>query len=158
KADESPIRDAGNDVQPEEQCDLEDAPIRECVTFPLNRAVDRFRIVTKVRAENVCPRILGLPIMPVLVDRERITRAAVSVGKIGIPFVVILVDLLVEDLREADGDRFEHAEAAIENVTLEVGIVQEVVRDTVDVPGNADRPDESKGNEHPPLQAGEGEK
>jgi hypothetical protein len=47
---------------------------------------------------------------------------------------MVLVNLLVEDLREADGDRLEHPEGTIERFAPEIGIVQKVVRNAVDVP------------------------
>ena len=61
------------------------------------------------------------------------------------------MNALVENLTEADGDRFQNAEQAIEQRPTEIRIVNEVVRNAVDVPGNANRVDESE-NEHGPKR------
>src|SRR6266478_620115 len=73
---------------------------------------------------------------------QRIASATVRIGQVGIALVMILMDLLVENLREADRHRLEDTEASIEDAAPEVWIVKEVVRDAVDVPRDADRPDE----------------
>ena len=59
---------------------------------------------------------------------------SVLIRQISVPLVMVLVNLLVEDLREADGDRLEHPEGTIERFAPEIGIVQKVVRNAVDVP------------------------
>src|SRR5207244_13549749 len=91
------------------------------------------------------------------VDRQRIARAAGRVGQIGVAFVMVLVDLLVKNLREADRHRLENAEGSIEHAALEIWIVQKVVRDAVDVPRDADRPDEAERNQRPPRESREGD-
>src|SRR5581483_12040416 len=73
-------------------------------------------------------------------------------------FVMVLMDLLVEDLRKADRDRLHNTEDAIQRRALEIRIVQKVVRDAVDVPRNADRPHEAERNQRPPWQLREKKK
>src|SRR5438128_2005089 len=113
EADEPPVRDSGRDVQRKKQDDLEDAPDCQRAALAADRAVDRFRVVTKVRKKNVGPQIFRLTVAAVFVDRQRIARAAARVGQISVAFVMVFVDLLVKDLREADRHRLENAEASI---------------------------------------------
>ena len=53
------------------------------------------------------------------------------------------VNALVKNLTESDGDRFENTEEPVEQRRSEIGIMDEVVGDAVDVPGNAHRIDEA---------------
>ena len=59
------------------------------------------------------------------------------------------VDAFIEDLAEADRDRLQDAEQSIQDRRTEIGIVNEVVGDAVDVPGDADGVDQTK-NDHDP--------
>ena len=60
------------------------------------------------------------------------------IGPIGVSLVVLHVNALVENLAEPNGDRFHDAEQAIQQRRAEIRIVNEVVGNAVDVPGNAD--------------------
>jgi hypothetical protein len=66
--------------------------------------------------------------------------------------VVAAVDGVVEGLREADGDGFEEGEGVVEWGEFEVGVVEEVVGDAVDVPGDADRINKPETDEPIPFQ------
>src|SRR5262249_34987085 len=57
------------------------------------------------------------------------------------------------NLAETDCDRFQDAEQTIEQWRTEVGIVNEIVRHAVDVPGNAHRIDKPKNQHHPKRHA-----
>lgn len=50
----------------------------------------------------------------------------------------------VKNLAETDRDRFQDAEQSIEQRRSEVGIMNEVVGNAIDVPGNAHRIDEAE--------------
>jgi len=65
------------------------------------------------------------------------------------------VNALVKNLAEANGDRFHDAEQAIQQRRTEIGIVNEVVRNAVDVPRNADRINETENQHHPERHAWE---
>ena len=95
--------------------------------------------------------MLGLAVVPVFVNRNPIDRLAVFVRAVGISLVMLHMDAFIENLTEADGDRFQNAEQAIKQRRTEIGIVNEVVGNAVDVPGNANRVDESK-DEHEPKR------
>src|SRR2546427_5754488 len=98
EADEPPVGDSGGDVQRQKQHDLEDAPSRETAALARNRTVNRFRVIAEKRKEDVCPQPLGHAVVPMFVNRERIASASAIVRKIGVSFVMILVDLLVKNL------------------------------------------------------------
>src|SRR5947207_1996133 len=95
--------------------------------------------------------MLRFTFVTVLVNRDPIDRLTVIVRPVGVPLVMLHVDAFVEDLAKADSDRFEDTEQAIEQRRTEVRIVNEIVGNTVDVPGNADRIDKTK-NEHDPKR------
>ena len=61
------------------------------------------------------------------------------------------MNAFVEDLAETDRDRFHDTEQTIEQWRTEVGIVNEIVRHAIDVPGNAYRIDETE-NYHDPKR------
>src|SRR5215831_4905633 len=63
--------------------------------------------------------------------------------------MMLHVNALVKNLPEANGDRFHDAEQTIQQRRPEIGIVNEVVRNAVDVPRNADRINKTK-NQHDP--------
>jgi hypothetical protein len=63
--------------------------------------------------------------------------------------VMLHVNALVKNLAEANGDLFHSAEQAIQQRRTEVGIVNEVVGNAVDVPRNADGINKTE-NQHDP--------
>src|SRR5256885_7986881 len=88
--------------------------------------------------EGITERMLRLTVVPMFVNRNPINRFAFFVRPIGVALVMLHVDAVVKDLAEPDADRFENAEEPVEDWPPEIGVVNEVVRDAVDVPGNAD--------------------
>ena len=82
--------------------------------------------------------MLGLAVVPVFVNRNPIDRLAVFVRSVGISLVMLHMDAFIENLTEADGDRFQNAEQAIKQRRTEIGIVNEVVGDAINVPRDAD--------------------
>ena len=67
------------------------------------------------------------------------------------------VNAVVKHLAKPDADRFENAEEPVQDGRPKIGVVNEVVRDAVDVPGNADRIDESENQHHPERRVREQE-
>ena len=61
------------------------------------------------------------------------------------------VNAFVKDLAKTNRDGFQNAKQTIEQRRTEIRIVNEVVRDAVDVPGNADRVDKTE-DEHDPKR------
>src|SRR6266567_5405066 len=65
------------------------------------------------------------------------------------------VDAFIEDLAEADRDRLQDAKQSIQQGRAKIGIVNEIVRNTVDVPGNADRVNKTEGQHSPKWETRE---
>ena len=98
--------------------------------------------------------MLGFTFVTVFVNRDPIDRLTVIVRPVGVSLVMLQVNAFVEDLAKADRDRFKDAEQAIEQRRTEVRIVNEVVGNAVDVPGNADRVDKTEDEHDPKRNAG----
>src|ERR1700730_10975632 len=96
--------------------------------------------------------MLGLAVVSMSINGNPIGRLAAVVGPVRVSFVMCDMNAVVKNLAESDGDRFQNAEQPIEQGKAEVGIVNEVVRDAVDVPGNAHRIDEAENGHHPKRQ------
>src|SRR4051812_12343033 len=62
---------------------------------------------------------------------------------------MLQVNAFIKHLAESDRDRFQDTEKTIEERGTEIGIVNEVVGNAVDVPGDAHRIDQSKDEHHP---------
>ena len=80
--------------------------------------------------------------MAVFVNGNPIGRLSFFIRPVGIALVMLHVDTVVENLAEPDADRFEDTKKAVQEWRPEIGVVNEIVRDAVDVPGNADRIDQ----------------
>ena len=72
------------------------------------------------------------------------------VWKIGVADVAPVMDVLVKHLRKAASHRLDDAEQAIKSARAEKRVVRKIVRNPVDVPGNADRIDQSQRDQQPP--------
>src|SRR5205814_9777169 len=114
---------------------------------------NRLGIFAEKAQESVFEGMLRFTFVTVLVNRDPIDRLTVIVRPVGVPLVMLHVDAFVEDLAKADSDRFEDTEQAIEQRRTEVRIVNEIVGNTVDVPGNADRIDKTENEHHPKRDA-----
>ena len=95
--------------------------------------------------------MLGFAVVAVLVNGDPIDGLTVPVRAVGIAFVMLHVNAFVENLAKAHCDRLQDAEQTIEKRRTEIWIVNEVVGDAVDVPGNAYRIDETE-NQHRPKR------
>jgi hypothetical protein len=90
-------------------------------------AVDRLRVVAEKTEEGVAPHTFRLAVVSVSVDGEPVDRPALFVLPVAVALVVLLVDALVELLRETDGDGLQPTECAIQNRRREVGVVEKIV-------------------------------
>ncbi len=88
--------------------------------------------------------------MPVPVNGERIDRIAVFVRSITVSLMMPVMENLVELLRKPDGHGKNPAEDPVKSAGFEVGIVNEVVGDAVDIPRDADGVDKAEDQENPP--------
>src|SRR5947207_3213241 len=61
------------------------------------------------------------------------------------------VDAFIKDLAEAEGDRLHDTEQSIQRRRTEIAIVNEVMRDAIDVPRDADGVDQTR-NDHDPKR------
>src|SRR5213075_2002691 len=107
--------------------------------------------------ERVSKRMFRLAIVTMFVNRDPIDGLAFLVRSVGVAFVVLHVDAVVENLTEPDADRFEDAEKPVQDRRPEIRVVNEVVRDAVDVPGNADRINEAEDQHYPERRVREEE-
>ena len=95
--------------------------------------------------------MFGFTVLAVFINRNPIDRLALFVRAVGVSLVMLHVNAFVENLAETDRDRFQDAEQTVEQRRTEIRIVNEVVGNAVDVPGNADRIDEAE-DEHDPKR------
>ena len=95
------------------------------------------------------------PIVAVFVNRNPIHRLSIFIGQVSVALVMLHVDAFIKDLAEADRDRLQDAEQAIQQRRTEIGIVNEVVGDAVDVPRDADGVDQTENDHHPERHARE---
>src|SRR6266700_8333073 len=65
------------------------------------------------------------------------------------------VDAFIEDLDEAERDRLQDAKQSIQQGRAKIRIVNEIVRNTVDVPGDADRVNKTEGQHSPKWETRE---
>ncbi len=96
-------------------------------------AADGGRVIAEEGQKRVAPDVLGLVVVAVAVDGNPVGGLAVFVLLVAVALVVLHVDHVVVGLREAAGDGFDHAEKAVEQRRAEIRVMDEIVRDAVDV-------------------------
>ena len=85
--------------------------------FPFPQVLaDRADVVAEKTQENIAPRIFGLAVMPVSVDRQPIDRVTFFILPVGVPLVMLHMHGVVHRLREAAGDRLRDSKQAIEQL------------------------------------------
>ena len=148
--DKFPVQDAHENKETDERGNFTNTPIRIRTALAFDFRKDRLGIVSQIAEKDVAPDVLSLAIVAVAVDRQPINGLSFFIGPVAIPHVVPMMDIFVECLRESKRDRFHHSEDPIQRTPTEIGVVYEIVRDPVDVPGDANRVDDSHANQHPP--------
>src|SRR2546423_769836 len=101
--------------------------------------------------------MFGFAVMPMLVDRKPIDGLAACIRPVRVSLVMLHVNAIVEGLAKTDRDRLEKGKEAVEERGTEVGVVNEVVGDAVDVPGDAHRIKKAEDQHHPERHAREKE-
>ena len=91
-----PVCDTENSKRGNETCQLEHPPKRLERILALQFLENSLRVLTKEAAKGVFQRMLRFTIVAVLVDRNPIDRVAVLVGPVGVSFVMLHVNALVE--------------------------------------------------------------
>ncbi|MDT4967829.1 MAG: hypothetical protein QOJ64_2566 [Acidobacteriota bacterium] len=152
-----PVEDAEGNERAEKQNDFNYPPKGFAAILPVDGLENRLGIIPEKAEEHVTQRMFRFAILPVLVNREPVDGFAMLVRPVGIPLVMLHVHAVVKGLAETDGDRLEKREEAVQERPTEVGVVNEVVRDAVDVPGDADRIDEPEDQHDPERRVREQE-
>lgn len=155
ETDVVPVEDTEGDKRPDKQAELQHSPKSFARIFPFQFFENRHGILTKETEKSVLERMLGFPFVPVFVNRNPIDRLSLLVRPIGVALVMLHVNAFVEDLAEPNRDRFENAEQTVEQRGTEVGVMNEVVGNAVDVPRNAHRIDETQDEHDPERRARE---
>jgi hypothetical protein len=132
---------------------LEHSPKRLARVLAFQFLEDGLGILAKETDKRVFQRMFRFTLMAVLVNRNPIDRVAMIVGPVGVSLVMLHVNAFVKNLPEANRDRFHDAEQAIQQRRTEIGIVNEVVGNAVDVPRNADRINKTENQHHPQRNA-----
>src|SRR6266498_963291 len=149
ETDVVPIENTKGHKSRDERCEFEDSPECFARVLAFQFLENGFGIFAKEAEEGVRERMFSFALLAVLVNGNPIDGLTVLVGAVGVPFMMLHVNAFVEDLAKADCHRLQDTEQTIEQRRTEIRIVNEIVRDAVDVPGNADRVDETQ-NEHDP--------
>ncbi len=92
--------------------------------------------------------------MAMAIDRQPVDRVSVFILPIAIPHMVTVMNVFVKGLGKTHAKRFHQTENTIEGSPREIGVVQEIVGNPIDVPGNADRVDNSHEDDYPPRSNG----
>ena len=150
-----PVQNTEYDKSRDEAGQLEHSPNRLAPVLAFQFFEDGLGILAKETDKRVFQRMFGFTIVAVLVNRNPIDRVPVVVGAVGVSLVMLHVDALVENLTKTNRDRFHNAEQAIQQRPPEIRIVNEVVGNAVDVPGNAHGIDETENQHHPERLAWE---
>jgi len=88
------------------------------------------------------------------IDRQPVDRVSGFILPIAIPHMVTVMNVFVKGLGKTNAKRFHQTENTIEGSPREIGVVQEIVGNPIDVPGNADRVDNSHEDDYPPRSNG----
>ena len=102
ETDVTPVEDAENGEGGNEECQLRHSPkgIPRILAFQF--PVNRLWIFAKETEESVLKRVLSLPVMPMLVDRDPIDCLAVVVRSVSVSLVMLHVNAFIKDLAEPD--------------------------------------------------------
>ncbi len=152
ETDVVPVQNSERDEGAEEKHQLSDPPSSFAPVLALQFQENSLGIFAKETEEGIFKWMLGFAIVAVFVNGKPIDRLAILTWPVRIPFVMLHVNAFIKDLTEPNGNRFQNAEKTIEQRGTKIRIMNEVVRDAVDVPGDADRVDETE-EQHDPKRS-----
>src|SRR5262245_1375280 len=155
ETDVMPVKNAEDDKSCNEACQLEHSPKRLARVLAFELVQNSLGILAEETDKSVFQRMFRFTVMAMLVNGNPIDRVAVLVGPVGVSLVMLHVNALVKNLAEANSDRFHDAEQTIQKRRPKIGIVNEVVGNAVDVPGDADRISKTEDQHHPERHARE---
>ena len=119
--------DCHGDQNRDEYGQFDVAPTQFDFTALGQLALNSAGIVAKEAEKNVAPRIFGLAIVAMFVNRDPIDRLTIFIRPIGVSLVMLHVNHIVVSLRKAAGHRFDYAENSVEQLRAEKGVVDEVM-------------------------------
>ena len=114
--------------------DFGDTPLRVDLVFPFDLGVDSFGIFPQITEENVAPRIFRLTIVSVAIDGNPVMALAVFIRPVAVSHVMAMMHMLVEGLGDAQRHRQHDTVQPIQYPRSEVGVMNMVVRDAIDIP------------------------
>ncbi len=144
-----PVQEKADDDQNHPGSDFEDSPVCvEGITL-FDFSKDRFGVIAEIAQENVRPDILRFVIVAMLVDGNWIDRLSFSIWEITVTLMVLEMNQVIELLGIAHRYRQQPAEKSVGRFPLKVRIMNEIVSDPVDIPGDADGVNKTE-NQHDP--------
>src|SRR5204863_484226 len=115
-----PIEDAQCDERADKENELGHAPERFAFDLAHEGVENGLGIFAEETKERVSKRMFRLAIVTMFVNRDPIDGLAFLVRSVGVAFVVLHVDAVVENLTEPDADRFEDAEKPVQDRRPEI--------------------------------------
>jgi len=118
--------------------------------FPFPQILaNRADVVAEEAQENIAPRIFGLAVVAVSVDRQPIDCVTFFILPVGVPLVMLHMHGVVHCLREAAGDRLRNSKQAIDKLRSKKRVMNEVMSHPVDIRIHHQRINESETQHHP---------
>jgi hypothetical protein len=149
---EFPVYQEANGDGRSQYCDFCDTPSRIDRILSFDFGIDDFWIFPKVTEENIPPGVFRLAIVAVSIDGNPVMRMSLLIGTVAVAHMVPVMHVFVERLRNSQCHRFHDAEQPIQNPGFEEWVMDEVVRNPVDIPGNADGINQAHANQDPPRR------
>jgi hypothetical protein len=155
---EFPVQEETDGNCGSEDSDLDDTPSRIDRILSFDFSVNGLWILPQVAQENVFPGIFGESIVAMSINGNPVVCVSVLIWPVAISHMMPVMHMLVECLGNPQRHGFHDAEEAIQDSGFKERVVDEVMRNAVDIPRDAHRVDQAHRNEHPPRRIWEYEK
>jgi hypothetical protein len=152
--DEPPVQDAEQNEKTDKRPNFHNAPKGIFGTLSLDFSVDRLGVVAQITEKNVTPNVFRFVIMTMAIDRQPIDGVSMFVAPVAVSHVMAMMNVLVKSLGKAEAKRLYNPKNTIERSPREIGVVQEIMRDPIDIPGDAYRVDDPHADDYPPRSNG----
>ncbi len=129
---------------------LEDPPGHILGIFLFQLGQGLTRIIAEIAIKRVFPHVFRLTILAIAINREPINGIAGFILNITIAHVVTHMHAVIKGLGKPNGQGFNQAKEPVEEAGGEIGVVDKVVRDAVDIPGDADGIHRAHEQQQPP--------
>src|SRR5437016_1460751 len=110
---------------------------------------DRADFIAEETQKNIAPRIFGLAVVAVPVDRYPVNRVTFFILPVRVPLVMLHMHAVVHRLRKTTSDGLSDSKKAIEKLRSEKRVMNEVVPDAIDVRIHHQRVNEPENQHHP---------